>query len=56
MVVLSLASTFCLVVVRKRQLRKKIATAETSGDDAKIPQKENKMKASKHFKKFRIKH
>ena len=53
---LSLAFAFGWVVVRKRQLRKKIATAETSGDDAKIPQKEDEMEVFKHFKTFRIDH
>ena len=56
MVVLFLAFTFGWVVVRRRQLRKKIATAEISGDDAMIPQKKDEMEVSKHFKKFRIDH
>ena len=55
-VVLFLAFTLGWVVVRRRQLRKKIATAEISGDDAKIPQKKDEMEVSKHFKKFRIDH
>ena len=36
------------------KLRKKAATAETSGDDAKVSQKEDEMEVSKHFKKFKI--
>ena len=56
MVVLSFAFTFCWIVVQKRRLRKKTATAETSRDDAKIPPEENEMEVGKHFKKFRIDH